>query len=136
MRTGAGTAVEGGAADAPPLDQRDLCAQLGGVQGGGHTSGAAPNDDNPHLACSFRDPCAAVEARSRGRCPKVGHARSCWGRTASNSRYGSCRSGVAGYGITLHSASRVPAQALSEGAAYPTTSASCSGSRHPESAFS
>ena len=53
MRTGAGTAVEGGAADAPPLDERDLCAQLGGVQGGGHTSGAASDDDNAHLACSF-----------------------------------------------------------------------------------
>ena len=45
-------AVEGGAADPPPLDERDLCAQLGGVQGGGNTSGAASNDDNAHLACS------------------------------------------------------------------------------------
>ena len=37
--------VEGGAADAPPLDERDLCAELGGVQGGRNTSGAASNDD-------------------------------------------------------------------------------------------
>ena len=48
-------AVEGGAADPPPLDERDLCAQFGGVQGGGHTSGAASNDDNAHLACSSWD---------------------------------------------------------------------------------
>jgi hypothetical protein len=40
----------------------------------------------------------------------------------------------AAYGITLHNASNAPAHALSEGAAYPTTSASCSGSRHDASA--
>ena len=45
-------AVKGGAADPPPLNERDLCAQLGGVQGGGNTSGAASNDDNAHLARS------------------------------------------------------------------------------------
>ena len=47
-------AVESGAADPPPLDERDLCAQFGGVQGGRNTSRAASNDDNAHLACSSR----------------------------------------------------------------------------------
>ena len=43
------TAVEGGSADPPPLDERDVCAQLGGVQSGGDTGGAASDDDNTHL---------------------------------------------------------------------------------------
>ena len=43
-------AVERGAPDPPPLDERDLCAQLGGVQGGGDTSRTASDHDNAHLA--------------------------------------------------------------------------------------
>ena len=43
------TAVEGGSADSPALDERDLCAQLGGVQGSGNTGGATSNDENTHL---------------------------------------------------------------------------------------
>jgi hypothetical protein len=48
------TAVKGGAADPPPLNDRDLRAQLGGVKRSGDAGGTASNDDNAHLTCSSR----------------------------------------------------------------------------------
>ena len=73
-------AVEGGAADPPPLDERDLCAQLGGVQGGGNTSGAASDDDNAHLACSSRTDAVMSTATLMSSLP-VEHGRHLLGRT-------------------------------------------------------
>ena len=70
-------AVEGGAADPPPLDERDLCAQLGGVQGGGNTGGAASDDDNAHLACSFPPPRSCRPRPELERSTSHGKTHSC-----------------------------------------------------------
>ena len=51
VRTGAGPLLKCGAADPPPLEERDLCAQFGGMQGRCDTSRTSSDDDNAHLAC-------------------------------------------------------------------------------------